>query len=99
MPPLELFSLEEEAAQLPGGLFVCRVVFDSNLTLRSLLPESRVGSKVKMRVKELSRGLHVSHVESFATPLSQNGDKLWIGGVHVLRRMRCDSATGSGILQ
>ena len=22
-PPLELFSLEEEAAQLPGGLFVC----------------------------------------------------------------------------
>jgi len=22
LPPLELFSLEEEAAQLPGGLFV-----------------------------------------------------------------------------
>ena len=25
MPPLELFSLEEEAAQLPGGLFVSLV--------------------------------------------------------------------------
>ncbi len=23
LPPLELFSLEEKAAQLPGGLFVC----------------------------------------------------------------------------
>lgn len=27
MPPLELFSLEEEAALLPGGLFVYRWMF------------------------------------------------------------------------
>ena len=31
MPPLELFSLEEEAAQLPGGLFVCRTVVDKQV--------------------------------------------------------------------
>jgi hypothetical protein len=31
LPPLELFSLEEKAALLPGGLFVCKRIGNSNL--------------------------------------------------------------------
>jgi hypothetical protein len=37
-PPLELFSLEEKAAQLPGGLFLC-VKTRSEQNLQSLSNE------------------------------------------------------------
>ena len=45
-PPLELFSLEEKAAQLPGGLFVC--MYFSSLRSRIVALAGTVISRLRI---------------------------------------------------
>jgi hypothetical protein len=69
---LELFSLEEEAAQLPGGLFVFAKSIFLNRNYGSDLLDRVNFRLIRTRAREPSRILCVLSVEAFVDELSES---------------------------